>query len=75
MLTEIMIKRFIHIISSPICSIGEISNDLIKPLKENIISILSKKHSMEITKLMNTCNLPCKRLSCNVFEPHSYHEQ
>jgi MoaA/NifB/PqqE/SkfB family radical SAM enzyme len=38
-------------------------------LKEDIISILSKKRTTEITKLMKTCNFPCKWLSCNVPEP------
>ena len=33
--------------------------------KEDIISILCKKRSMEISKIMKTCNFPCKNMSCN----------
>lgn len=33
---------------------------------EDIISILCKKRSTEISKIMKTCNYPCKSLSCNV---------
>jgi radical SAM protein with 4Fe4S-binding SPASM domain len=36
--------------------------------KENIIEILCKKRSTEISKIMKTCNFPCKYLSCNVPE-------
>ncbi len=40
-----------------------------KPLgnigKEDIIPILCKKRSTEISKIMKTCNYPCKNLSCN----------
>jgi radical SAM protein with 4Fe4S-binding SPASM domain len=36
--------------------------------KEDIISILCKKRSTEISKIMKTCNYPCKYLSCNVPE-------
>jgi MoaA/NifB/PqqE/SkfB family radical SAM enzyme len=33
--------------------------------KEDIIPILCKKRSIVISKLMKTCDYPCKRLSCN----------
>ena len=33
---------------------------------EDIISILCKKRSTEISKIMKTCDFPCKSLSCNV---------
>lgn len=36
--------------------------------KEDIIQILSKKRSTEVSKIMKTCNFPCKNLSCNVPE-------
>ena len=36
--------------------------------KENIIEILCKKRSTEISKTMKSCNYPCKYLSCNVPE-------
>lgn len=36
--------------------------------KEDIIQILCKKRSTEVSKIMKTCNLPCKNLSCNVPE-------
>ena len=36
--------------------------------KENIIEILCKKRSAEISKIMKTCDFPCKYLSCNVPE-------
>jgi MoaA/NifB/PqqE/SkfB family radical SAM enzyme len=38
-------------------------------LKDDIISILCKKRSTEITKIMKTCNYPCKHLSCNIPTP------
>lgn len=34
--------------------------------REDIITILSKRRSTEVSRLMKTCNLPCKQLSCNV---------
>ena len=34
--------------------------------KEDIISILCKKRSTEISKIMKSCNYPCKQLSCNI---------
>lgn len=34
--------------------------------KEDIISILCKKRSTEVSKIMKACNYPCKQLSCNV---------
>jgi len=37
--------------------------------KEDIISILCKKRTTEITKLMKACNFPCKQLLCNVPNP------
>ena len=33
--------------------------------KEDIIQILCKKRSTEVSKIMKTCNFPCKHLSCN----------
>jgi MoaA/NifB/PqqE/SkfB family radical SAM enzyme len=33
--------------------------------KEDIITILCKKRSTEISKLMKTCDFPCKNMSCN----------
>ena len=36
--------------------------------KEDIIQILCKKRSTEVSKIMKTCNFPCKQLSCNVPE-------
>jgi MoaA/NifB/PqqE/SkfB family radical SAM enzyme len=36
--------------------------------KEDIIQILCKKRSTEVSKIMKTCNFPCKQLSCNVAE-------
>jgi len=33
--------------------------------KEDIIEILCKKRSMEVSKIMKTCNFPCKQMSCN----------
>lgn len=36
--------------------------------KEDIIHILCKKRSTEVSKIMKTCNFPCKYLSCNVPE-------
>jgi radical SAM protein with 4Fe4S-binding SPASM domain len=35
-------------------------------VKEDIIQILSKKRATEVSKIMKTCTLPCKQLSCNV---------
>lgn len=32
---------------------------------EDIITILCKKRSTEISKIMKTCNFPCKNMSCN----------
>lgn len=37
-------------------------------VKEDIIQILCKKRSTEVSKIMKTCNFPCKQLSCNVPE-------
>jgi len=34
--------------------------------KEEIIPILCKKRSTEISKVMKSCNFPCKQLSCNL---------
>lgn len=36
--------------------------------KEDIIQILCKKRSTEVSKIMKSCNFPCKQLSCNVPE-------
>jgi len=36
--------------------------------KEDIIQILCKKRSTEVSKIMKTCDFPCKHLSCNVPE-------
>jgi MoaA/NifB/PqqE/SkfB family radical SAM enzyme len=33
---------------------------------EDIITILCTKRSTEVSKVMKTCNFPCKQLSCNV---------
>lgn len=33
---------------------------------EHIISILCKKRSTEISRIMKSCNFPCKQLSCNI---------
>jgi radical SAM protein with 4Fe4S-binding SPASM domain len=33
--------------------------------KQDIIEILSTKRSTEISKIMKTCNFPCKNMSCN----------
>lgn len=33
--------------------------------KQDIIEILCTKRSTEISKIMKTCNLPCKNMSCN----------
>ena len=38
-------------------------------VKEDIISILCKKRTTEITKIMKTCNFPCKLMSCNIPTP------
>ncbi len=34
--------------------------------KEDIITILCKRRSTEVSKIMKTCNYPCKQLSCNI---------
>jgi sulfatase maturation enzyme AslB (radical SAM superfamily) len=34
--------------------------------KEGVIPILCKKRATEVGKLMKTCDLPCKRMSCNL---------
>lgn len=34
--------------------------------EEDIITILSKRRSTEVSRLMKSCHLPCKQLSCNV---------
>lgn len=34
--------------------------------KEDIITILSKRRSTEVSRVMKACNFPCKQLSCNV---------
>lgn len=36
--------------------------------KEDIIQILCKKRSTEVSKIMKTCNFSCKYMSCNVPE-------
>jgi MoaA/NifB/PqqE/SkfB family radical SAM enzyme len=33
---------------------------------EDIVSILCKKRSTEVSKLMKNCTFPCKQLSCNI---------
>ena len=33
---------------------------------EDIIAILCKKRATEVSKLMKTCDYPCKQLSCNI---------
>lgn len=33
--------------------------------KQDIIEILCTKRSTEVSKIMKTCNLPCKNMSCN----------
>lgn len=33
---------------------------------EDIVTILCKKRSTEVSKIMKTCDFPCKQLSCNV---------
>ena len=45
----------IHLAKEPI---GNIS-------KDDIIEILCTKRSTEISRIMKTCNLPCKNMSCN----------
>jgi MoaA/NifB/PqqE/SkfB family radical SAM enzyme len=37
--------------------------------KEEIIPILCKKRSTEISKVMKTCDYPCKQMSCNIPSP------
>lgn len=34
--------------------------------EEDIITILSKRRSTEVSRLMKSCHLPCKQLSCNM---------
>lgn len=34
--------------------------------EEDIVTILCKKRSTEVSKIMKTCNHPCKELSCNI---------
>lgn len=34
--------------------------------KEDIITILCNRRSTEVTRIMKTCNFPCKQLSCNI---------
>lgn len=34
--------------------------------KEDIITILSRRRATEVSRIMKTCNFPCKQLSCNV---------
>ncbi|WP_289056000.1 radical SAM/SPASM domain-containing protein [Carboxylicivirga marina] len=36
--------------------------------KEDIVQILCKKRSTEVSKIMKTCNFPCKEMACNVPE-------
>lgn len=36
--------------------------------KEDIIQILCKKRATEVSRVMKSCNFPCKHLSCNVPE-------
>jgi radical SAM protein with 4Fe4S-binding SPASM domain len=33
---------------------------------EDIVAILCKRRSTEVSRIMKGCNLPCKQLSCNV---------
>jgi len=35
-------------------------------VKEDIVTILCKKRATEVSRIMKGCDLPCKRLSCNV---------
>jgi MoaA/NifB/PqqE/SkfB family radical SAM enzyme len=34
--------------------------------REDIITILCRKRSMEVSRIMKTCRFPCKNLSCNI---------
>lgn len=34
--------------------------------REDIITILCNRRSTEVTRIMKTCNFPCKQLSCNI---------
>jgi MoaA/NifB/PqqE/SkfB family radical SAM enzyme len=34
--------------------------------KEDIITILCKRRSTEVSRIIKTCNMPCKQLSCNL---------
>jgi len=36
--------------------------------KEDIVQILCKKRLTEVSKIMKTCNFPCKEMACNVPE-------
>lgn len=36
--------------------------------KEDIVQILCRKRSTEVSKIMKTCNFPCKEMACNVPE-------
>lgn len=36
--------------------------------KEDIVQILCKKRSTEVSKIMKSCNFPCKEMACNVPE-------
>jgi radical SAM protein with 4Fe4S-binding SPASM domain len=33
---------------------------------EDIVAILCKRRSTEVSRVMKTCNFPCKQLSCNL---------
>jgi MoaA/NifB/PqqE/SkfB family radical SAM enzyme len=47
--------RRIQLAKEPLGNIG----------KQDIIEILCTKRSTEVSKIMKTCNLPCKNMSCN----------
>jgi len=34
--------------------------------KEDVVTILCKKRSTEVSRIMKGCDLPCKQLSCNI---------
>ena len=40
--------------------------------KQDIIEILCTKRSTEVSKVMKTCNLPCKNMSCNKPQTHLF---
>lgn len=40
--------------------------------KQDIIEILCTKRSTEVSKIMKTCNLPCKNMSCNKPQTHLF---